>query len=85
MSARKTSAIKPRWKRGSMNIAGKRTASGIAQRRAEDYAMRESGLTFQSDAPGNPRITFIKDAQGQVNELIPRIREREMRGKKSPQ
>ena len=45
----------------------------------------ESGLTFQSDAPGNPRITFIKDAQGQVNELILRIREREMRGKKSPQ
>ena len=45
----------------------------------------ESGLMFQSDAPGNPRLTFIKDAQGQVNELILRIREREMRGKKSPQ
>ncbi len=45
---------------------------------------RETGLTFQSDAPGNPRLTFIKDRQGQVNELILRIREREMRGKKPP-
>lgn len=45
----------------------------------------ESGLTFQSDAPGNPRITFIKDARGQVSELILRMREREMRGKKPQQ
>jgi imidazolonepropionase-like amidohydrolase len=61
--------------------SGRLYAEPKGQPRVELSLLSET--TFVGNAPGSPRIAFVKDGQGRVNELILKIGAGEMRGKKT--